>query len=68
MSDHVHRPSEIVGTSTTGVDDAIRTAVAKAPETVRNIEWSHPSEIRDQVTDGTVEHVQVPLTIGFRVD
>jgi flavin-binding protein dodecin len=38
MSDHVYRLSEIVGSSTTSVDDAIRTAVRKASQTVRNIE------------------------------
>ena len=36
MSNHVYRLTEVVGSSPTSVDDAIRTAVRKASETVRN--------------------------------
>ena len=68
MSDHVYRLSEIVGSSPTSVDDAIRTAVRKASQTVRNIEWFQTSEIRGQVVDGGVAYFQVRLKIGFRVD
>ena len=68
MSDHVYRLSEIVGSSPTSVDDAIRTAVQKASQTVRNIEWFQTSEIRGQVVDGAVAHFQVTLKIGFRVE
>ena len=68
MSDHVYRLSEIVGSSQTGVDDAIRTAVRKAAETVRNIEWFQTQEIRGQVVDGDVGYFQVTLKIGFRVE
>jgi flavin-binding protein dodecin len=68
VSDHVYRLSEIVGSSTTSVDDAIRTAIRKANETVRNIEWFQTTEIRGQVTDGDVAYFQVTLKIGFRVD
>ena len=68
MSDHVYRLSEIVGSSPTSVDDAIRTAVKKASQTVRNIEWFQTSEIRGQVVDGDVAYYQVTMKIGFRVE
>jgi flavin-binding protein dodecin len=68
LSDHVYRLSEIVGTSTTSVDDAIRTAVRKASQTVRNIEWFQTQEIRGQVVDGDVAYFQVTMRIGFRVE
>jgi flavin-binding protein dodecin len=68
MTDHVYRLSEIVGTSTTSVDDAVRTAIRKAGQTVRNIEWFQTQEIRGQVVDGDVAYFQVTLKIGFRVD
>jgi dodecin len=68
VSDHVYRLSEIVGSSPTGVDDAIRNAVRKASQTVRNIEWFQTEEIRGQVVDGDVAYFQVRLKIGFRVD
>lgn len=68
MSHHVYRLSEIVGSSETSVDDAIRTAVRKAAQTVRNIEWFETQSIRGQVQDGDVAHFQVTLKIGFRVE
>jgi flavin-binding protein dodecin len=68
MSNHVYRLSEIVGSSETGVDDAVRTAVRKAAKTVRNIDWFEVGEVRGQVVDGEVAHFQVTLKIGFRVD
>jgi dodecin len=68
VSDHVYRLSEIVGSSQTSVDDAIRTAIRKAAQTVRNIEWFEAKEIRGQVTDGDVNYFQVRLAIGFRVE
>ena len=68
MTNHVYRLTEVVGSSPTSVDDAIRTAVRKASETVRNIEWFEVQEVRGQVVDGDVAHVQVALKLGFRVD
>ena len=68
MSDHVYRLTEIVGSSTTSVDDAIRVAIRKASETVRHIEWFQTQEIRGQVVDGDVGYFQVTMKIGFRVE
>jgi flavin-binding protein dodecin len=68
VTDHVYRLSEIVGSSTTSIDDAIRTAVRKASQTVRNIEWFQAEEIRGQVVDGDVAYFQVRMKIGFRVE
>jgi flavin-binding protein dodecin len=68
MTDHVYRLTEVVGSSQTSVADAIRTAVRKAAETVRNIEWFEAQEIRGQVVEGDVAYFQVTVKIGFRVD
>jgi flavin-binding protein dodecin len=68
VPNHVYRLSEIVGSSPTSVDDAIRTGLAKAAETVRNIEWFETEQIRGQVVDGEIAHFQVLMKIGFRVD
>jgi flavin-binding protein dodecin len=64
----VYRLSEIVGSSPTSVDDAIRTAISKAAQTVRNIEWFQTEEVRGQVVDGEVAYFQVRLKVGFRVE
>lgn len=68
MSGHVYRLSEVVGSSASSVDDAIRAAIGKAAQTVRNIEWFQTQEIRGHIVDGEVAHFQVTLKIGFRVD
>ena len=68
MSDHVYGLSEIVGSSATSVDDAVRMAVRKAASTLRNIEWFQTEEIRGQVADGDVAYFQVRLKVGFRIE
>jgi dodecin len=68
MTNHVYRLTEVVGSDPSSIDEAIRTAVRKASQTVRNIEWFEVQEVRGQVVDGEVAHVQVGLKLGFRVD
>lgn len=68
MSDHVYGISEIVGSSATGVDDAIRTGIARASRTLRNLDWFEVTEIRGHVADGDIAHVQVTLKVGFRIE
>jgi dodecin len=66
MSDHVYNITEIVGSSSTGIEDAIQTAVRRASETLRNLEWFEVTEIRGHIGDGQVSHYQVALKLGFR--
>lgn len=68
QGDHVYRKTDIVGSSSRSVDDAIQTAIARAAKTVRNIEWFEVDEIRGHVKDGKVAHFQVSLKVGFRVE
>jgi dodecin len=68
MAEHVYKSVEVTGSSQTGVDDAIKTAIAKAAETVRNLDWFEVTEIRGHVEDGAVAHYQVTLKLGFRLD
>jgi dodecin len=68
MSDHVYRVTEIVGSSPDGVDQAIRNAVARASETLRNLDWFEVVEIRGHLDGGQVAHTQVTLKVGFRLD
>jgi flavin-binding protein dodecin len=68
VSDHVYGLSEIVGSSPTSVDEAIRNAIGKASRTVRNIEWFQTQEIRGQVVAGDVAYFQVTVKFGFRIE
>ena len=68
MSEHVYRKTEVVGSSTSGIDAAITNAVTKAGETIRNLEWFEVAEIRGHIENGAVVHTQVTLKIGFRME
>lgn len=68
MSAHVYKLVELVGSSTVGVDDAIRNAVETASKTIRNMDWFETSEIRGHIADGKIAHWQVKLKVGFRVE
>ena len=47
---------------------AQRRAIAKAAETVRNIQWFEVTQTRDHVHDGKVQHWQVTLKVGFTLE
>ena len=66
MSDHTYRVIEIVGTSTDGVDAAIRGGLAPAAQTMRGLDWF--DSIRGHLADGAVGHVQVTMKVGFRLE
>ena len=68
MTDHVYKSVEITGSSSAGVKEAIDRAIAKASETLRNIDWFEVLDIRGHVEDGKVGHYQVTLKIGFRLE
>jgi len=63
-----YRVTEIVGTSTESMDAAIRNGVARAGETLRHLDWFEVTEVRGQLVDGTVQHFQVGMKIGFRLE
>lgn len=68
MTDHVYKSIEITGSSPEGVTQAIDRAVAKASETVRNLDWFELTAVRGQIVEGRVAHYQATLKIGFRLE
>jgi dodecin len=68
MSEHVYKSVEITGTSPTGLNEAIDGAIAKASETLRNLDWFEVVNVRGHIEEGRVAHYQVTLKIGFRLD
>ena len=68
MNGHVYKKVEIVGTSTSGTDDAIRNAVATASTTLRNVDWYEVLESRGHVVGGKIAHYQVTLNVAFRLE
>ncbi len=68
MSSRTYRVTEIVGTSPDGVDAAIRNGVARAARTLRHIDWFEVEQVRGHIEDGRVEHFQVTMKLGFRLE
>jgi flavin-binding protein dodecin len=68
VSNRTYRLTEIVGTSDEGVDAAIRNGIARAGQTLRHLDWFEVTQIRGQIVDGEVEHVQVGMKVGFRLE
>jgi flavin-binding protein dodecin len=68
MSEHVYKSVEITGSSADGVTEAIECAVAKASQTLRNLDWFELIGVRGHIEDGNVAHYQATLKIGFRLE
>ena len=68
MSDSIYRVSEIVGSSTVSIDDAIMGAVERASKTLHNLDWFEVSGIRGRIEDDQRLQFQVTLKVGFRLD
>ena len=68
MSEHVYKHLELTGSSKTSIEDAVGNAIAKAHQTVRNIQWFRVTETRGHVVDGKVAHWQVTVNVGFTLE
>ncbi|HET9186521.1 MAG TPA: dodecin [Acidothermaceae bacterium] len=68
MSDRTYRVTEIVGTSTESLQQAVRNGVERASQTIRHLDWFEVTQIRGHIVDGDVEHFQVSMKIGFRLE
>ena len=68
MSDHVYKMLELTGSSTESADKAVRTAVAKAAETIKHRDWFEVIETRGEIKKGEIAFWQVTIKIGFRVE
>lgn len=68
MSDRTYRVTEVVGTSQESIEQAIRSGIARASQTVRHIDWFEVTEVRGYVRDGELDHYQVGIKLGFRLE
>ena len=68
MSDHVYKHIELTGSSTSSIEDAVQTAIARASKTIRNMHWFNVIETRGHIEDGKVAHWQVTIKVGFTLE
>ena len=67
MIDKTYKIVEVVGVSEKSISDAVQNALAKARQTLRNVDWFETKNIRGAV-HGTECQFQVEVRIGFRLE
>ena len=67
MPEQTYKIVEVVGVSDQSIQHAVRNALTKAGETLRNIDWFEVRQIRGAVRNGQPEF-QVEVRIGFRLE
>ena len=68
MSDHVYKHIELTGSSKTGIQDAIETAIGRAAKTLRGMHWFEVTDTRGYIQEGKVAYWQVTVKVGFTLD
>ena len=68
MADHIYKKIELVGSSSKGIEDAVKNALARASKTMRNMRWFEIADTRGYLEDGAIAHWQVTLKVGFTLE
>jgi flavin-binding protein dodecin len=64
----VYKSIELVGVSGDSFDQAVRVAVKRAGETMRNLQWLEVMDQRAYIRGGDVQEFQVKVRIWFELD
>lgn len=68
MTHHVYKTIDLVGTSETGIEDAISAAITKAAGSVRHLRWFEVTQVRGHIENGRVAHYQVAMRVSFTLE
>ena len=68
MPDKKYKIIEVVGVSEDSVQQAVRNAIIKARQTLRNVDWFEVKNIRGSVNKKGDPTFQVEVRIGFRLE
>jgi flavin-binding protein dodecin len=68
MSDHIYKKIELVGSSSSSIEEAVTNALTRAGKTVRNMRWFEVVETRGHIEEGKVKEWQVTVKVGFTLD
>lgn len=64
----VYKSLELVGTSPQGFDEAVRAAVTRAGESMRDLEWMEVVEQRGYIKGGEINEYQVKVRVWFKLE
>jgi flavin-binding protein dodecin len=68
VSDATYKVTEVVGTSTESIQQAVRNGISRASQTLRQLDWFEVTDLRGHIVDGNVGHFQVTMKIGFKME
>lgn len=68
MSFHIYKKVEVVGSSDSSIEDAIRNAIEVASHSLQHMDWFEVIETRGSIRDGNITYFQVTLKVGFRLN
>ncbi|MDF0520050.1 dodecin family protein [Bradyrhizobium yuanmingense] len=66
--DHVYKILDLVGSSETSIEDAIKNAISRASTTIREMRWFEVVQTRGHIENGAIGHYQVTLRVGFTLE
>jgi flavin-binding protein dodecin len=68
VAERTYSLTEVVGTSKVGVDEAIRNGVRRVSKSVDHLDWFEVTQVRGYIRDGNVDHFQVTIKVGARLE
>ena len=68
MSFHIYKKIEVVGSSDSSIEDAIKNALQVASHSLEHMDWFEVVETRGSISEGAIGYYQVTLKIGFRLN
>jgi len=67
-TNHTYVKTEVVGSSSESVSDAIESAIATAAHSLRNLDWFEVVNVRGSIRDNKVANYQVTIKLGLRYE
>jgi dodecin len=67
MQEKTYKLIELVGVSSESIEDAIQSAISRANQTLKNLDWFEVTETRGLIQEGKINQFQVKLKVGFRL-
>lgn len=67
MQEKTYKLIELVGVSPNSIEEAVQNAIARANQTLKNLDWFEIIESRGLIQEGKISQFQVKIKVGFRL-
>jgi dodecin len=67
MQEKTYKLIELVGVSSNSIEEAVQNAIARANQTLKNLDWFEIVESRGLIQEGKISQFQVKIKVGFRL-